>query len=278
MSGAFAARPLNPWEYEEALALAREAGVQGVYVANWLAAAAAARPGDAELLALHGAEGLLGLCYFGGGGNLVVLEREPLAPAAVARAITKSLWGWRIVLARVPIVAALAECLASRPLVSREQVWYGIVPAGVARSAVRTDVRRAEPADLPSLVEAALQLNHSDLHVDPRRVNRAWLETMLVERIEGATTRVIGPPGQVLSKLDLGSSGEAGLVLEGVYTAPESRGRGLATGLCATVAAHDGAGSPLVCLHVGAENRAARRAYENAGMRELGRCGLMLRG
>ena len=52
-------------------------------------------------------------------------------------------------------------------------------------------------------------------------------------------TRVIEVSGRVLCKLDLGSHGPGGLVVEGVFTFPEARGRGLATGLVATVVARD---------------------------------------
>jgi len=253
------------------------AGGSGVYVANWLAAPHGADE-DAEVLALCGAERLLGTCYFGARGNLVVLEREPLDAGKVADAIFKSQWGWRIALGRSEVVRALATREVTRPLVEREQVWYGVAAEGATRELVRSDVRSACEADLSALIDAALQLNQSDLAVEPRRVNKSWLESMLRRRIRDKSTKVIGPPGHVVSKLDLGSRGPHGLVLEGVFTAPESRGSGLAAGLVATVIANEGATLPIVCLHVAASNSTARRVYERAGMRELAHCGLLLRG
>ena len=284
---AFAARALSPWERPQALELARDCGVNGIYVANWLASRPVGADGperperdqdSAELQALWGEHALLGLCFFGGRGNLVVLEREELAPAAVAHAVQRSLWGWRIVLARAPIVAALADRESVRPLVRREQVWYGVEPERVPAELLRDDVRAAAVDDVSALMDAALQLNHSDLHVEPRRVNRAWLQSMIEQRIAEGTTRCLGEPGRLSSKLDLGSTGAFGVVLEGVYTRPAARGQGFAKRLVATVSARDAAGSGLSCLHVAADNAAARRAYESAGMRELGRCWLMLRG
>ena len=87
---------------------------------------------------------------------------------------------------------------------------------------------------------------------------------------------MIGAPGDLTCKLDIGSRGPYGVVVEGVYTFPEVRGRGLASGLVATVAAR--ADAPLVCLHVAADNLPAVRAYRSAGMAELGDCHLLLRG
>lgn len=273
----FLARPMVPWDRTEALELASAVGVPGIYVANWLASAEGADD-DAEVLVLAGEERFVGLCFFGARGNLVVLEREVLDAAGVAEAVIRSRWGWRIVLARQEIVHALAVREAAPPLVEREQVWYGVVPSRVDRTRVRDDVRVASEADLSALMECALQLNHSDLRVEPRRVNKSWLEAMLHRRIRDGSTRIVGAAGRVECKLDLGSAGPYGLVLEGVFTVAAARGRGYASGLVATVAHEAGPDVPLVCLHVAASNVVARRAYERAGMREVARCGILLRG
>jgi hypothetical protein len=84
---------------------------------------------------------------------------------------------------------------------------------------------------------------------------------------------VLGPRGGIYSKLDLGSDGPGGLVIEGVFTFPEQRGRGRATAL---VAACLRGAAGAVTLHVSAHNRPARAAYERAGMIEAGRCRLLL--
>lgn len=274
----FQARPLLPWDRDAALVLASSAGVHGVYVTNHLQAPDSAGTDAAEVLALWGQEQLVGLCWFGGRGNLVVIEREPLPPDAVADAIGKCLWSWRIVLGRPAVVKALAMREAVRPLVHREQVYYAAAPDDMPAALVRDDIRRAERADLGALVDAALRLNESDLQVEARRVNRAWLKEALLGRILEGSTHVLGPVGRPLSKLDIGSQGAAGLVLEGVFTFAEARGQGLAAGLVATIGREVGRGLPTVCLHVAATNASARAAYERAGMREAARCNLLLRG
>jgi len=134
-------------------------------------------------------------------------------------------------------------------------------------------VRSAGPADRNGLIQASLQLNQADLNVDPARVDRRWLRDAIDERIAADATRVIGAPGAVRCKLDLGSVGPGGTVIEGVFTFPQFRGQGLATDLVATVL-HEIRGPAI--LHVGRHNRPARAAYERAGMQEVGGCRLLL--
>lgn len=274
---AFAARPLDPDAFEAALALARGAGVHGIYLGNFLSRARATGGEGGEVLAFHGAERLLGLAFFGTRGNLIVVEDEPLDGSAVARAVSSSSWSWRIALASAPAIEALVKLEPRPPLVHREQLYYGVRPEDVPSEQLRDDVREAERRDLSALLAAALDLNEVDLHVDRRRVHKPWLRDSIRRRVRQRQTQVIGPPGKLLSKLDVGSDGPFGIVLEGVYTTPQARGRGLAAGLVATAASRAGDAAPLVSLHVAADNVPARRAYERAGMQVMQSCELLLR-
>ena len=92
---------------------------------------------------------------------------------------------------------------------------------------------------------------------------------------EGATW-VTGPPGDLQSKLDYGSAGSDGVVLEGVYTLPAARGKGLATHLVASCCHQLSGRAPMVCLHVDESNGSARRAYEKAGLEPVGECRILL--
>ena len=264
----FQARPLDPASRADALALAEASGLHGVYLRNDLAA------GVGEAVALHGRDGLLGCLWFGPRGNMVVVEREPLDPVRVADAVQSSAWPWRIALGPGPTLDAMAARLPGPPLVLRDQVYYGCRPEDAARLDECELVRPAQRADRERLVDAALDLNHRDLEIRPDRVDRRWLREAVNVRIADGTCLVLGAPGAFASKLDLGSRGEAGLVIEGVYTFPEARGRGSAAVLVAAAAAMDR--GPVVCLHVSARNAPARRAYERAGMRAEKTCRLLL--
>ncbi|MGE3171246.1 MAG: GNAT family N-acetyltransferase [Planctomycetota bacterium] len=265
----FQARPLDDSGTDEAIALAAALGAHGIYLANALDAA------QGEAIGLWGRDALLGCLWFGPRGNLIVLEREPLAPVQVADAVHRSYWPWRIALGPGPCVDELARRLSGPPLVHRDQVYHGCTPDAVAGALAAADARRASRTDRDRLMLATLELNRTDLNVDPRRVDRRWLRDMIAERVRDGTAWVLGPPGAFHSKVDLGSAGRAGIVLEGVFTFPEARGRGHAAALVAAVAASVPNGA-MACLHVAADNAPARRAYERAGLRELERFRLLL--
>ncbi len=275
-SPAFACRQLDPAELDEARQVAEEVGVHAAYVRNALEESFL--DGRDQIYGIHGVDRLLGLIYFGGRGNLIVVERSPLSAQRLAAFIRDCPWEWRIVLARREVVQELCRHDSRTPLVNRQQVYYGATSGEIDAELARTDARRAERRDSKALMQAALELNESDLNVAAWRVNKVWLRDTVRRRIKLEQTVVVGPVGAPSCKLDVGSCGSAAAVLEGVYTDPKQRGQGLASRLVAHVADEFLRSHPLVCLHVAAENAPARRAYERAGMRALGECWLMLRG
>lgn len=254
----FCARPYEPSQFGEVAALADAQGLHGVYLRNDL------ERGLGEAMLLWGEDRLLGCAYFGARGNLLLAEREPLDPARLADAVHQSGWPWRIAMGAGPAIDALATRLLAPPLVHRDQIYYGSAPHEAAILPRADEVRPARRADKDLLVAATLDLHLQDLAIDPRRVDRRWLSDMLAQRIAEGSTLVLGPSGAFHSKLDLGSQGAAGVVIEGVYTFPTARGHGHAAALVAgAVRSQPG---PVVCLHVSAANLSARAAYARAGL------------
>ncbi len=265
----FAARPLDPSGRADALTLAERARAHGVYLGHARAA------GEGEAVLCWGGEALLGVLWFGPRGNLVLVEEVPLDPQRVADAVQRSRWPWRIALGRAATIDALAGRLARPPLVLRDQVYHACRPAD-ARPAPEAPgvVRLAVKADVAQLMEATLELNRTDLNVEPKHVDRRWLRQTVEARVREGTTLVIGEPGRPSCKLDIGSQGPFGCVIEGVFTFPAQRRRGLARHLVAEAASR--CESMTACLHVDAANEGARRAYELAGLKELQQCRIVL--
>ncbi len=251
--------------------LARQAGVTGIYVANALLAG---DDGTADLRALRAPGGAIRtLCWVGRRGNLVVLGELPDDPALLAAELLGLDSAWRIALA--PRVLVDAICLRDfrPPLVCRTQVFHAARAGADASDEVRPAVRE----DLAALCEAAIELNEYDLRVPRARVHLGWLQKTVRRRLRDGRTFVIGPRGAPQCKLDVGSRGPAGAVIEGVFTFPASRGLGLATRLCRTVVTQLLTTHPVVCLHVDVDNARARAVYEAAGMHAECECGIILR-
>jgi predicted GNAT family acetyltransferase len=250
--------------------LAAAADAHGIYVLNALAR----DEGEGSVLIQDGRD--VGLVWFGPRGNLVLIAPPELEPEAVADVVHRAARPWRIAMGPAGIVDALRERRAGKPLLHRDQVYYTCTPQQAKAEFVTAAVRTAQRADRDRLVQATLLLNQSDLNIDPARVDRRWLRDSVDERINDGSTRVLGPLGSPDCKLDFGSEGPAGTVIEGVFTFPAARGRGLATQLVAScIAAADTA---RVCLHVGLHNDPARCAYERAGMVAVDKCRLLLLG
>jgi len=268
MSRRHATRPLEP-DDPVALAIATAAGAHGVYVRNALAVP----EGTGVVFQTEKRDHVL--CWFGPRGNLVVIAAAPVdeeTATAVADVVQKQRQPWRIVMGPPVIVDELHARTTGKPLVCREQMYYAGVAADAA-SVEAVDVRPAERADRDRLVQATLLLNQSDLGIDPASVDRRWLRDTIDERIHDGSTRIVGPVGTPHCKLDIGSEGVGGRVIEGVFTFPEHRGRGLATSLVAACLRE----SPrFTCLHVGRDNAPARAAYERAGMQVVDSCRLLL--
>jgi ribosomal protein S18 acetylase RimI-like enzyme len=228
-------------------------------------------------MAVYGSDAMLGLLYFGQRGNLIIVGCESVDPRLLARAINDSLQVWRIAMGPAAAIASLGALETKPALVDREQLYYAIKAGEPARECLHSGVRPAGRKDLRKLFDAALDLNSSDLNVADWRVNKSWLRESIKRRVRAGNTLVIGEPGEVECKVDIGSIGLAGVMLEGVYTRPQARGRGLATALVATAAEDLLADNPLVALHVDSDNLPARKAYEAAGMSVAGSCRLFLR-
>lgn len=256
-------------EPEVAVALAVAASVHGIYVHNALLR------GEHRGFVFGQKTANEGVCWFGARGNLVVVAPEDFPADPVAAEIQKARLPWRIAMGPAAIIDALRAQCAGNPLVHRDQVYYCGDGEAVNRELISSDMRAAALGDRDRIVQASLQLNHTDLAIEPQRVDRRWLYGTVDERIAESTTRVLGPVGKIDAKLDFGSEGPGGLVIEGVFTFPEARGRGLAAKLVASCIAE---ASSRVGLHVGEQNIAARRAYERAGMSQVDRCRLLLLG
>lgn len=131
-------------------------------------------------------------------------------------------------------------------------------------------VRGAQRADLPVLVESARASLREEHRPDPFSGDPAGFRRWVAGRVGRATIVELDGVPRFVGYADV-QRGEGWLV-QGVYTWPEARRRGLAAvGVSAICRRAFAAGASHVQLAVIEENRAAERLYEGLGFEEFAR-------
>ncbi|MAE94119.1 MAG: hypothetical protein CL910_05610 [Deltaproteobacteria bacterium] len=178
------------------------------------------------------------------------------------------------------VVGPLWEWLSSRghkSILDRIEIGYAVEPGALrpAAAPVGWEVRSARAADLDSLVEAARRSLLEEDRPDPSKGDPDGFRRWVHSRLPRATVAE-GPPG--LGFVAYGDvQCQRGWLLQGVYTWPESRRRGLAAaGVSQLCAEAFGAGADHVQLAVVDGNEAAERLYGKLGFDRYARLRTLL--
>ncbi|MFQ5504080.1 MAG: GNAT family N-acetyltransferase [Planctomycetota bacterium] len=213
-------------------------------------------------------EGMQLVAFFARGGLLVLGAGSVEAAAALKGPALVEERGFRILIGPERPVAALVEELGERVKIEMNRRQPFLVVRDAADLGEGCAMRPALPGDLPWLVEANLELNEEDLGIAASRVDRRALEVRLGVRVAEGRTWIVDHAGRPAAKLNVGLSGPAGALIEGVYTEPALRGKGFAGRLVAAVSRRLLGSYPCVGLHTARDNAPALRAYRRAGLVE----------
>jgi predicted GNAT family acetyltransferase len=134
-------------------------------------------------------------------------------------------------------------------------------------------VRPVRPAELETLLPAAIAMFTEEVGVSPLRVDGgAGYRARLTELVRAGHSLAWIENGQVLFKAEIGAVSRSACQVQGVWVAPAHRGRGIGTvGTAAVVEYARTSVAPVVSLYVNDFNRSARAAYRRVGFREVGR-------
>ncbi|GAA4401446.1 GNAT family N-acetyltransferase [Fodinibacter luteus] len=132
-------------------------------------------------------------------------------------------------------------------------------------------VRPARPDEVDLVLPAAEHMFTAEIGYPPYRGSDRGYRASLAGLAARGHTYVVVEGGRVVFKTDVGSLALGCAQLQGVWLAPELRGRGLAVPMLASVVEQVMVGpAPLVTLYVNDFNTAARATYEHIGFREVG--------
>jgi uncharacterized protein len=105
---------------------------------------------------------------------------------------------------------------------------------------------------------------------DPRAKDAEGFSRRVRERIEKGRTWVKVEDGKVVFKAELQSITPEAIYLEGIWTAPESRGRGIAKACVVELTHRRLRKQQTICLVVEPEEKVAQHIYQQAGFDHCG--------
>ncbi|QGZ51308.1 GNAT family N-acetyltransferase [Streptomyces sp. QHH-9511] len=267
-------RVLEPADLGAALAVLESAPVENAFVAARVQAAGLDpwRLGG-EMWGWYTDGHLRSLCY--SGANLVPLCATPEAVRAFADRARRagrrcsSIVGpaeptallWRLL---EPSWGPARDVRAHQPLMVTEEPSATVEPDPL--------VRRIRKDEIEVIMPACVAMFTEEVGISPMAGDGGLLYQARVAELVG-TGRSFGriEDGKVVFKAEIGAATRQACQIQGVWVAPEHRGKGLSeTGMAAVLryALRDVA--PVVSLYVNDYNAPARAAYRRVGFREVG--------
>ncbi|MEU2262813.1 GNAT family N-acetyltransferase [Streptomyces sp. NPDC019645] len=216
---------------------------------------------------------LRSLCY--SGANLVPICATPEAVRAfadrarragrrcssiVGPAETTSML-WKLL---EPSWGPAREVRAHQPLMVTESA-----PADIAPDPY---VRRVRKDEMEVIMPACVAMFTEEVGVSPMAGDGGLLyQARIAELVGTGRSFARVDDGQVVFKAEIGAATPLACQIQGVWVAPEYRGRGLSeTGMAAVIRYALADVAPVVSLYVNDYNTAARAAYRRVGFREVG--------
>ncbi|MFH8365278.1 GNAT family N-acetyltransferase [Streptomyces sp. NPDC018031] len=267
-------RVLEPAELEAALAVLDRDPVSNAFVTARVRAAGLDpwRLGG-EMWGWYSGGELESLCY--AGANLVPICATPEAVRAFAErarrsgrrcssivgpaATTAKLWSLL-----EPSWGPAREVRARQPLMVTDTMPADITPDPL--------VRRVRKDEMDVIMPACVAMFTEEVGVSPLAGDGGLLYQARVAELVGAGrsfARVEN--GRVVFKAEIGAATPHACQIQGVWVAPEHRGRGLSeTGMAAVLGYALAEVAPVVSLYVNDYNLPARAAYRRVGFREVG--------
>ncbi|MFJ7189624.1 GNAT family N-acetyltransferase [Streptomyces bacillaris] len=216
---------------------------------------------------------LRSLCY--AGANLVPICAGPEAVRAFADRARRagrrcsSIVGpaeptallWRLL---EPGWGPAREVRANQPLMVTESPSADITPDPL--------VRRIRKDEMEVLMPACVAMFTEEVGISPLAGDGGLLYQARVAELIGAGRSFARiEDGKVVFKAEIGAATPQACQIQGVWVAPEHRGKGLSeTGMAAVLRYALADAAPVVSLYVNDYNTPARKAYHRVGFRETG--------
>jgi uncharacterized protein len=145
-----------------------------------------------------------------------------------------------------------------------------VLRRGEPRAVAAADqVRKGTQDDLDRLTVAAADMHREEMGVDPLAIDPAGWRTRMSTLIQRNWSWVWTERDEVVFKAELSAWTPDAVQIQGVYTAPRHRNRGIATAALSAVCHAVLEDVPACTLYVNHYNGAARRVYEHLGFEQV---------
>ena len=266
-------RVLDGRDLDEVLALLDRDPVADVFVASRIEAAGLAPSRLGAELWGYGDRGRLeAVCY--SGANLVPVQAGPEAVRAFADRARRQGRRCSSIVGASDAVQPLWRALEpswgrAREVRARQPLMALSGPPAVAAD---LGVRRVRPDELDVLLPACIAMFTEEIGISPTLGDGGALYRARVQELVAqgrAYARI--ERGRVQFKAEIGAATRSVCQVQGVWVAPELRGRGLSvSGTAAVVELAQRDVAPVVSLYVNDYNEPARRSYLRVGFTEVG--------
>jgi GNAT superfamily N-acetyltransferase len=142
-----------------------------------------------------------------------------------------------------------------------------ILDNGDLRAAPSPEVRLSTRGDLEALILAAARMHREEMGIDPLAIDAPAWRSRMISLIERRWSWIWMRGHEVLFKAELSAWTPEVVQIQGVYTAPQHRGRGIARAGLAAVCEQIFREVPRCSLYVNQYNVIAQRVYEHLGFK-----------
>lgn len=262
--------------HEEALAFCRAHATQAVFLAGWIddggLSGNPAVPRGWILAERARDERMIGLCYLSSTGILMPVMSQPSSVEHLYGIARSNPGLVRVIVGERALVGALWTRLGSLGFLarlSRDQMVYAVSREGFRSTPSPLPITVADAHHLDELVHASAAMAREEAQDDPQARNPSLFRERIRSRAARGRDFVHLLEGRLAFKGNVSALSEVGGQLEGIYTAPGLRRRGLGRRGTAALTAWVLERTSRASLLVNDDNAVARALYASLGYQPI---------